>query len=132
MNQPSSFWKADNRPGNAPPLEIAALLGDWVNTSSETKYFNRVALRNQDGALLFRGYGSSDDNPIDWGDVIAQPYAGGTSTMAGGFVAQYEKNGIHTHLVSNQKLGILVIQSYTCYRDGSGRAPHFAREFFHR
>jgi hypothetical protein len=52
--------------------------------------------------------------------------------MAGGFHAFYNHEGIETHLVANQKLGILVIQSYTRYVDGSGRTSHFAREFFHR
>ena len=30
------------------------------------------------------------------------------------------------------ELGILVIQSYTSFHDGSGRRAHYAREFFRR
>jgi len=131
LNDPDIYWKADRRPAAEAPLDLAPLLGDWINTNADTRYFSSVCLREHDGTLIFQGFGSSDGpDPIDWGQVTARPYAGGAALQAGGFYARYDKQD--THLVANQKLGILVIQSYTGYADGSGRAPHFAREFFHR
>ena len=124
--------KADQRPSVNEPLDLSPLVGDWVNTKPDTSYLVRVVLTEQDGRLLLRVYGANEPEPVDWGEIEAVPYAAGTSLMAGGFHAFYNLDGIETHLVANQKLGILVIQSYTRYLDGSGRTGHFAREFFHR
>lgn len=124
--------KADQRPRAEVPLDFSPLVGNWINTKPDTSYLVRVVLTQQDGHLIVRGYGVNESEPIDWGEVDAVPYAAGTSLMAGGFHAFYNLDRIETHLVANQKLGILVIQSYTRYLDGSGRTSHFAREFFHR
>ncbi len=124
--------KADQRHSAKEPLDLSPLVGDWVNTKPDTIYLVLVVLTEQNGRLVFRGYGANETDPIDWGEIEAVPYATGTSLMAGGFHAFYNQDGIETHLVANQKLGILVIQSYTHYLDSSGRTSHFAREFFHR
>lgn len=124
--------KADQRPSAKEPLDLSPLIGDWVNTKPDSSYLVRVVLTEQDGRLLLRVYGANEPEPVDWGEIEAVPYAAGTSHMTGGFDAFYNLDRIETHLVANQKLGILVIQSYTRYVDGSGRTSHFAREFFHR
>ena len=130
--QEAYYMQADQRSSIKEPLELSSLVGNWVNTKPETDYFVRVVMSEQNGRLMFQGYGANEPDPIDWGEVEAQPYAVGSSLIAGGLHAFYNLDGIETHLVANQKLGILVIQSYTRYVDGSGRASHFAREFFHR
>ena len=130
--QYACYMKADQRPSAKELLNLSPLVGNWVNTNPDSSYLVRVVLTEQDGRLVLRGYGANESAPIDWGEVEAVPYAAGTSLMAGGFHAFYNLDGIETHLVANQKLGILVIQSYTRYLDGSGRTSHFAREFFHR
>lgn len=126
------YMQADQRPSTKEPIELSPLVGNWINTKSDTNYLVRVVLTEQDGCLTFQGYGANEPNPIDWGKIEAVPYAAGTSLIAAGFHAFYKLDGVETHLVANQKLGILVIQSYTRYVDGSGRTDHFAREFYHR
>lgn len=130
--QYACHMKADQRPSVQEPLDLSPLVGDWVNTKPDSSYLVRVVLTQQDNRLVFRAYGANEPDPIDWGEIEAVPYTTGTSLMAGGFHAFYNLHGVETHLVANQKLGILVIQSYTRYLDGSGRTSHFAREFFHR
>ncbi len=124
--------KADHRPSEAKPLDISPLVGDWINTKTESNYLVRVVLTEQDGRLIFRGYGANEPDPIDWGEVEAVPYAAETSIVARGFHAFYKQDGIERHLVANEKQEILVIQSYTRYLDGSGRTSHLGREFYHR
>jgi hypothetical protein len=124
--------KADQRPRAEVPLDLSPLVGDWINTKLDTSYLVRVLLTEQDGRLVFRGYGANEPDPIDWGEVEAVPYAAGTSLMAGGFHAFYNLDGIETQVVANQKLGVLVLNLYTRYLDGSGRTSHFTREFYHR
>ena len=39
---------------------------------------------------------------------------------------------MQTQIAANLKYGVLVIQSYNTFRDGSGRPDYFVREFFHQ
>lgn len=126
------YMKADQRPSAEKPLDLSPLIGDWINTKEQSSYLVRVVLSEQDGRLLFRGYGANESEPIDWGEVEAVPYAAETSILARGFHAFYNHDGIERHLVANEKQEILVIQSYTRYLDGSGRTSHLGREFYRR
>lgn len=132
MKDHSIYMKSDQRPHHAPPLDLSPLLGEWFTTNPATLYLAKLHITRQEDQLLFRGYGAGDDGLIDWGTVPATPFASGTTEKAGGFLANYALDGIETQLAANYKLGVMVIQSYTTYQDGSGRAPHFGREFFHR
>ena len=132
ITQYTSHMKADQRPSVKEPLDLSPLVGDWVNTKPDSSYLVRLVLTQQDGRLLLRVYGANEPEPIDWGEVEAVPYAAGTSTVARGFHAFYNQEGIERHLVANEKQEILVIQSYTRYLDGSDRTSHIGREFYHR
>ncbi|MEG4581614.1 hypothetical protein QUA71_18665 [Microcoleus sp. MON1_C5] len=130
--QYASYMKADLRPSAKEPLDLSPLVGEWVNTKPDSSYLVRVVLTSRDGRLVFRGYGANEPDPIDWGEVEAMPYVAGTSQMAGGFQATYNLDGIETQVMANQKLGVLVLNLYTRYLDGSDRTSHFTREFYHR
>jgi len=130
--QYADHMKADQRPRAEKSLDLQPLVGDWINTKLDTNYLVRVVLTEQNGRLMFRGYGANEPEPIDWGEVEAVPYAAETSLVARGFHAFYNQEGIERHLVANEKQEILVIQSYTRYLDGSGRTSHLGREFYHR
>ena len=132
ITQYTSHMKADQRPSVKEPLDLSPLVGDWLNTNPDSSYLVRLVLTEQDGRLLLRVYGANEPEPIDWGEVEAVPYAAGTSTVARGFHAFYNQEGIERHLVANEKQEILVIQSYTRYLDGSDRTSHIGREFYHR
>jgi hypothetical protein len=53
------------------------------------------------------------------------------STEVAGFHAHYDVGAVTTRIAANVKLGVLVLQTYTSFRDDSGRLSHYAREFFH-
>ncbi|WP_414623145.1 hypothetical protein [Calothrix sp. CCY 0018] len=133
IKQFAKYMKADERPSVDGSIDISSLLGEWFNTKADTIYLKKVILSERNGSLIINCYGVSDEGLIDWGEAEAIPYGSGTSSaIAAGFHALFNLDEIETHLVSNQKLNILVIQSYTRYLDGSGRIGHFSREFFHR
>ena len=132
MEEHARFMPADERPPSPHPLQLAPLLGDWFNTNQHSRYLVEVRLRERSGTLYFSGLADGPAGPIAWDEQPARAYAAGTGLEAGGFTLCYQRRSIQTHLVANQKLGILVIQSYTSYGDGSGRTPHFSREFYHR
>lgn len=115
--------------------DIAPLLGDWVNSKPGTDHIARVSVSERDGELVIRVYGSAVAEPgelVDWGEAGATPYVVTGGTEVAGFHARYEIGSVHTALAANEKLGILVIQSYTSFHDDSGRLSHYSREFFHR
>jgi hypothetical protein len=126
-----SFMRADTlrRGGTADP---GPLLGSWINVNPATDHLVRVDVEAAGAGLRLRVYGSGSPEPVDWGETAATPYAAGDAVEAGGFLARYALGAVETSLAANQKLGILVIQSYTSFHDGSGRRAYFAREFFRR
>lgn len=127
-----SYMRADARRRPAGEVDVSCLLGDWINVNPGTDYLVRLEAAESGGALRIRAYGSGSSSPVDWGEVEATPYVAGSGLEAGGFHARYSFEAAETFLAANQKLGILVIQSYTSFRDGSGRPAYFAREFFRR
>jgi hypothetical protein len=124
--------RADLRQASGTAPDLSQLVGRWVNVHPRTDYIERLSVAESDGGLVLRVYGAGDSGPVDWGEVAATPYVAGGRLEAGGFHACFEPGPVKTWLAANQKLGILVIQTYTSFADGSGRLPHFSREFFRR
>lgn len=127
-----SYMRADARRRPEGPVDVSPLVGDWINVNPGTDHLVRLEAAESGGILRIRAYGSGSSSPIDWGEIEATPYVAGSGLEAGGFHARYGLETAETFLAANQKLGILVIQSYTSFRDGSGRPAHFSREFFRR
>ena len=127
-----NYFDADRRSENEPPMDLSPFVGDWKNTKKDTHYFHRIVIAAAGDHLSIRPYTRPAGKELCWGEVTATPYTAGNLKAAIGFSATYDFGGVRTRMVANQKLGVLVIQSYTDFTDGSGRSNHFAREFFHR
>ena len=126
---------ADAKQLSGAKADISSLLGDWVNCKPESDHIARISVSERDGEVVIRPYGTAvaeQGELVDWGETVATPYLWPGRTDVAGFHARYEVGGVHTELASNEKLGVLVIQSYTSFHDDSGRLSHYAREFFHR
>ena len=128
----SVYMRSDAKQRVGVKADISPLLGSWINTNPETDYISRVIIREINGTLLLHVFGANSPEPVDWGEIEATPFVAGSTQECAGFYARYAFDSVETHLAANQKLGILVVQSYTSYKDGSGRLSHYAREFFHR
>jgi hypothetical protein len=127
----SLMMRADEKTLVGAEVECASMLGSWTNVKEKTDHIVSVVVTERDGSVYIRAFGSSPDGPVDWGEVEAFPHASsGTSSLAG-YLARYDfGGGVRTEFAANVKLGVLVIQTYTSYEDGSGRMSHFSREFF--
>ncbi len=126
------YTKADAWPITEGQPDVSPLLGHWINTKSDTDYISELIVSQRGGSVVIQLFGAGTAEPIDWGETTATPYVSGRSLEAGGFHARYDFGQIETLIAANQKLGILVIQVYSSFKDGSGRHDHFSREFFHR
>lgn len=129
MSDQLQMMRADAKQAvNAAP-DVSPLLGTWVNTDPRSDYISKLTVAERNGRIYVRAYGTNSSEPIDWGEIEATPYG---THEAIGFHARYDFGGIETCIAANQKLGILVIQSYISFRDTSDRVNRFAREFFHQ
>lgn len=125
-----AIMKADHLPLPADAGDPTMLLGDWINTQSETNSLVRASLREAFGRYYLRLFGAGRPDPVDWGEIEIEVNLAGRDQT--GFYAVYHLDGIDVHLAANCKLGVLVILSMSSFRDGSGRAGYMERGFFCR
>jgi hypothetical protein len=126
---------ADLRDGQRPArdLELAPLLGVWHATDRANPGVVRLELGQREKTLVGRAFGAETPEPIDWGETPATGYgASVTASEAMAFTAGYEFGFLTVTLAAYAKQGILVLDTFTVFTDGSGRADYFTREFFHR
>lgn len=124
------YMQADRQTLVAPKIDITRLLGSWLNTNPETQYLTKIVFRTENDRLWLHSYGSSDTEPIDWGEVETMPYIAGNSTQVSNFHATYCFEAAQVHCSGRVFSGMVEIMINTCYVDNSGRNNHFSREFF--
>ena len=134
------YSKAEDRlekPGegqNGHALQMDSLPGVWRNTNSEARGIVKVEIAVKGSRLIVRAFGAGEPEPADWGEVEAEHIFGNniSSHVAAGFTAQYDFDSSQVHLQANWNQGLLVLASFTSFKDGSKRSNYFSREFFHR
>ena len=113
----------DGPPSGTRP-DLTPALGTWFNCNLETGEILSLSLAEGGGGLILRAFGADDPSPCDWGQTPAIPYISGLgSREVGGFTARYDFGFMETQIAANLKYGVLVIQSYNTFKDGSGRPP---------
>jgi hypothetical protein len=119
---------------NGSILQLDALPGIWLNTNYDSGGIIKVVISIQGTVLKVRVFGAADPSPCDWGEVDAEYiYANNISSQtAAGFTARYRFDHAEINLQANWNQGLLVLASFTSFKDGSGRSNYFSREFFHR
>jgi|SRR5215475_12132406 len=124
----------DSLTQNGSCQQLDALQGIWLNTNSHSGGIVKVVISTQDLKLKVRVFGAGDPTPCDWGEVDAEYIYSSNiaSQTATGFAAWYRLDHAEIHLQANWNQGLLVLASFTCLKDGSGRSNYFSREFFHQ
>jgi hypothetical protein len=115
-------------------FQLDGLPGTWLNTNRGSCGIIRVIIAVKGPTLFVRAFGAGDSVPSDWGEVeVDQIYARSISSqVASGFTAWYDFDFSQVHLEANWNHGLLVLASFTSFKDGSKRSNYFSREFFHR
>ncbi len=113
--------------------DLSSLLGTWFNTDRQTGGIVRMVLAGTPGDFTVQAFGAGSPEPLDWAAAAAQAYAAGVASPAGmAFSATYDFGFLETFLAAYTKSGILVLDTFNVFKDGSGRSNYFSREFFHR
>jgi hypothetical protein len=117
---------------NGSSLRLDALTGVWLNTNTASRGIVKIEITAHGSKLAVRVFGACNPDPRDWGIVEADyVYANNISShIAAGFVAWYRFDFSETHLQANWNQGLLVLASFTSFKDGSKRSDYFSREFF--
>lgn len=126
----------EGRRGGA--VDPSPLVGTWLNTDRFSPGIVRVVLATTattataDIGLTVHAFGAGSPEPIDWGTVPAQVYADGVaSTAPAGFSAGYDFGFLRVSLQGKMNRGVLVLALFNEFRDQSGRASWFNREFYY-
>ena len=120
--------------GNGHALHLDRLPGVWLNTNNASRGIIKVIVEARGSRLMVRPFGAGDPGPCDWGEVEADHvYSNSVSSrVAAGFSARYRSGFSETHLQANWNQGLLVVATFTTFKDGSRRSNYFSREFFHQ
>ncbi len=112
-------------------VDLSPYLGEWENCNGVSKAIAKAILSEKEGTLYFQAFGVGEGELIDWGEVPVEVFTGAPDDIiALGFVTSYEFPDMQVTVCSNVKRGILVLQVYTTFLDGSQRQNYFTREFY--
>lgn len=115
----------------AGPLDVSALLGSWVNSNPETSGIARLSLRDEGGRLVVEVEAIGPEGLIGWGAVPAEVFMASPSSRAvAGFACVYDFGFAETRLQVMIMKGLAVLAQFHSFKDDSGRADFFVREYF--
>jgi len=113
----------------APLVSLDALLGDWTNTYRETGNIVSFRLERADEGYTMACRFKRESQHL--GKVPVVPYADhALGRQATAFLARCDVDFGEALLACNTNKGLIIVAAYVQFRDGSGRAPYFSREFF--
>lgn len=119
--------------GTAAALDRSVLAGDWRNTNARGGIERIVCEPAAGGGMTVQCHGRCEPQTRDWGSADAKLFAFEfDGRQAGAFAAVFDLGFEEVRMQANVKLGVLVVVTLTRFRDGSGRANYFTREFFYR
>lgn len=114
------------------PVDLRPLLGGWVNYNEHSTGIDRVYVTDWEGTPVVRVFGAARPGPIDWGEVAGAAFADGVGGMqAVGFSAHYDLEFAKVLLAAYLNKRLLVVDAYSTFTDGSGRANYFQRDHFY-
>lgn len=120
-----------SQPGS---LSLDSLFGTWVNTKPSTGGIAKFEISTEGGSPVLRIFGFGPESMIDWGETYVETVytkdAATAEPMA--FQARYDLGFMEVHVQGNFSLGLMVLACLNIFKDGSGRANYFSREFFYR
>jgi len=134
--EPLLCMRIEDRPSGGTPageVDPSPMFGTWHNTDKKTAGVVRMVLAESGGRFVVHAWGAGEPDLFDWRETAATAHAANVSSRDGmAFSAVYDFGFVETILAAYTKSGILVLDTFNTFKDGSGRANYFTREFFHR
>ncbi len=109
----------------------AALVGTWINSNLDTTSIARIKITDTEGKLQLQVFAIGPEGLIDWGVAEAEVFASGPASHKGaGFACRYDFGFAETRLQAMIMKGLLVLAQFHLFKDDSGRADYFLREYY--
>lgn len=113
-------------------IDLRPLLGGWVNYNERSTGITRVDISDWEGTAVIRVFGAGRPAPTDWGEVAGLMFAGSVGQQeAVAFRARYDLGFAYVLLTGYLNKRLLVIDAFSTFADGSGRANYFQRDHFY-
>jgi hypothetical protein len=110
-------------------IELAPLLGHWVNYDEHTTGIAQLDVGERDGALLAHVTSRASRGPVGWGAVVAAAFAGRVDgSEAVGFTARYDFGSQWVLLAAYLNSRLLVVDAYSTFAEPSPRSSYFQRD----
>lgn len=121
----------ETQAGGGAPVDVSAILGTWLNSNPETNGIARMVVAGAGGKLTLRVYAVGPVGPIDWGEADVQVFSSSPSARdAAGFTCLYDFGFAEARLQAMILKGLIVLAQIHTFKDGSGRADYFVREYY--
>jgi hypothetical protein len=121
----------DNVEAHAGEIDRTALTGTWVNSNLDTNSIARIKISDANGKLQLQVFALGPEGVIDWGVADAQVFASGPASHKGaGFTCRYDFGFAEARMQAMIMKGLLVLAQFHLFKDDSGRADYFLREYF--
>jgi hypothetical protein len=121
----------DRVDAHAGEIDRTALVGNWVNSNLDTNSIARIKISHANGKLQLQVFAMGPEGVIDWGVADAQVFASGPASHKGaGFTCRYDFGFAEARMQAMIMKGLLVLAQFHLFKDDSGRADYFLREYF--
>ena len=125
------FDLVETEPIREHDVDRGALVGNWINSNSDTSSIARLKVFEADGKLQVQAFAVGPDGSIDWGATTADVFAAGPASRVGaGFAATFDLGFADVRLQAMIMKGLLVLAQFHLFKDDSGRHSHFLREYY--
>ncbi len=115
--------------GMAAPIDPGPYLGQWRNSNPKSTGISSFTLARRGDAVVIRA--ESADSAVVWPETEITMFA---TSVAGdklsAFSALIDFGFMESFLAGNINLGLIVIATFNRFKDESGRADYFAREYY--
>jgi hypothetical protein len=115
------------------PVLPGILLGTWVNVNPTTLGLVKVVMRLAGSQFIVHPYGAGHPTPCTWGGRVGIAYADKVSAnQPCAFTVIFPTSFKETILTGHLRNGLLVVEAFHRFTDGSGRMDYYSREIFRR
>jgi hypothetical protein len=115
----------------AVPIEFSQWVGTWINSNPDTRGIARFVISEVDDDFFLEVQAVGPDGLIAWGKTPIKRLAANPASRKGaGFTCSYDFGFATTRLQAMIVKGLIVLGQFHTFKDESGRADFFVREYF--
>ncbi len=111
-----------------------SLIGSWVNVDPATRGITKIVVGwGGGGHLSVHAYGACSPTPCDWGGVAGIAYGPDVANrVADAFTAVYSVAFKDTIVAGVMQGNLLSVNSFSHFKDSSGRSDYHSRDLFRK